>query len=77
MTLENLRNQIDELDNQIIPLLEKRLALAKEVRKYKKEITDFNREKNILDKIKSDYIKDIYKIIFKNSKKLQRSLDDI
>ncbi|NGX49676.1 MAG: hypothetical protein K940chlam5_01275 [Candidatus Anoxychlamydiales bacterium] len=77
MTLENLRNQIDEIDNQIIPLLEKRLKLAKEIKKYKKEITDFNREKNILDKIKSEYIKDIYKTIFKNSKELQRSLDDI
>nr|NGX29556.1 hypothetical protein [Candidatus Anoxychlamydiales bacterium] len=59
---------------QIVPLLEKRLKLAKEIRKYKKEILDSNRENKILDKIKSEYIKDIYKTIFKNSKEVQRNL---
>ncbi|NGX34613.1 MAG: hypothetical protein K1060chlam1_00966 [Candidatus Anoxychlamydiales bacterium] len=75
--LDKLRDQIDEIDDQIIPLLEKRLKLAKEIKKYKKEITNSNREQKILDKINSKYIKDIYKTIFKNSKKIQRNLDDI
>jgi len=77
MTLENIRNQIDEIDDQIISLLEKRLKIAKEIRRYKKEIVDSSRETQILKKIKSEYIKDIYKTIFKNSKKLQRSFNDI
>ncbi|HEU64161.1 MAG: hypothetical protein KR126chlam4_00640 [Candidatus Anoxychlamydiales bacterium] len=74
MTLKDTREQIDEIDEQIVPLLEKRLKLAKEIRKYKKEILDSNRENKILDKIKSEYIKDIYKTIFKNSKEVQRNL---
>ena len=74
MTLKDIREQVDKIDDQIVPLLEKRLKLAKEIRKYKKEILDSNRENKILDKIKSEYIKDIYKTIFKNSKEVQRNL---
>lgn len=70
--LEKFRKEIDEIDNQIIPLLEKRLKIAKDLKKYKKTIQDSNRENEILDKIKSEYIKDIYKTIFKNSKEIQR-----
>jgi shikimate dehydrogenase len=72
MNLKKLRNQLDKLDDKIIPLLEKRLALAKETKKHKKKIHDKNREEEILTKIKSKYIQEIYKAIFKSSKKIQK-----
>jgi len=72
MNLENLRKDIDEIDAQIIALLEKRLNIAKNIIKFKKDVTDTTRENEILTKIKSEYIKDIYKTIFENSKKVQR-----
>ncbi len=74
MNLKDTRQQIDEIDNQIIYLLEKRLKIVKKIKKYKKNIIDLNREKKILDKINSQYIKDIYKTILKNSRKIQRNL---
>jgi len=72
MSLENFRKQIDKIDDKVILLLEKRLQIAKEIRKFKKKTTDSKREKEILAKIKSEYIQDIYKTIFKNSKKIQK-----
>jgi len=71
MSLEKFRKQIDEIDSKIIPLLEKRLLLAKELRKFKTKTQDSSREDQILKKIKSKYIQDIYLSIFKNSKKIQ------
>ncbi|NGX63055.1 MAG: hypothetical protein KR126chlam6_00461 [Candidatus Anoxychlamydiales bacterium] len=72
MSLENLREEIDEIDDQIIDLLERRLNIAKDLIKYKKNVTDITRENEILAKIESEYIKNIYKTIFENSKKVQR-----
>ena len=40
--LEKLRNEIDQIDNQIILLLEKRLKMVKNIKKYKKTIQDLN-----------------------------------
>ncbi len=73
MTLFNIRKKIDKIDDKIIILLEKRLLLAKELKKIKKKIKDKKREDEILSKIKSIFIKDIYKTIFKNSKKVQKN----
>ena len=72
MSLENLREEIDEIDAQIIDLLERRLNISKEIISFKKQVTDLTRENEILAKIESEYIKDIYKTIFENSKKVQR-----
>ena len=69
MPLKELRDQIDILDNKIIKLLEQRLKLAAETKKYKTKPTDRKREKEILEKTNNLYIRDIYKTIFKNSKK--------
>ncbi len=77
MSLEKLRNQIDKIDNKIIALLKKRLQIAKNIKKFKKNIKDSKREEKILAKIDSIYIQDIYKAIFKNSKKLQKDTNDI
>lgn len=70
--IDELREKIDRIDDQIIFLLEKRLNLTKETTKFKKVIFDPERENQILLKISSKYIKDIYKTIFKNSKEVQK-----
>jgi chorismate mutase len=69
MSLDKIRTEIDILDDQIISLLEKRLILATETIKYKKKIYDRKRENKILEKINNSFIQDIYKNIFKVTKK--------
>ncbi|MBN2479103.1 MAG: chorismate mutase [Parachlamydiales bacterium] len=73
--LIDIRNQIDLIDDQIISLLEKRLMLAKKLaeNKLKKQIVDEKRENEILSKIKSKNIQEIYKSIFNESKKIQKN----
>lgn len=72
--IEKIRKEIDSLDFEIQKLLEKRLKLAMQTLKYKKKVSDKKREEEILAKISSIYIKDIYRAILKNSKKKQRDL---
>ncbi len=74
--LENLRNEIDKIDEELMELLNKRLAITKEVGLYKKQnlkiVNDKNRENNILEKadkyLYSDEIKKIYKYMFELNK---------
>jgi monofunctional chorismate mutase len=74
------RKQIDELDNQIMSLLDKRYHLSTKIgtlkQHLKKPVLDTSREKTILDKISnyshSPQIEVIYKTIMEESRKLQR-----
>jgi len=74
------RNQIDDIDNQLMELLDKRYDLSIEVGNIKKEnnshILDSNREEIILNKTTnlrhSQAIKNVYISIMEQSKKLQR-----
>lgn len=84
--LENCRVLIDNYDNLIIELYEKRMDVVKEVIKYKIEnnipITDSNRElsmlENNLKKIKNEeykkYYKDVLEGFLKASKKMQEDI---
>jgi len=72
MTLEKIRKEIDEIDIEIQDLLEKRFSLVLQALKYKKKVLDKKREEEILNKISSPYIRDIFKTILKTSKKKQR-----
>lgn len=86
--LENCRVLIDNIDNLIIELYEKRMDVVKEVIKYKIEnnipITDSNRElsmlENNLKKIKNEeykkYYKDILEGFLKASKKMQEDIQN-
>lgn len=65
--LKKIRKEIDLIDDQIIKLLEKRFFFTSKIKKYKTKIRDKKREKEILKKIPSLYIKKIYKQIFKSS----------
>lgn len=74
--LDQLRHEIDKIDEEVMELLEKRLSITKEVGLYKKNnskvVNDPNREKKILDKadkfIYSDEIKKIYQYMFSLNK---------
>jgi chorismate mutase len=72
MNLEKIRKEIDEIDIEIQDLLEKRFSLVLQALKYKKKVLDKKREEEILNKISSPYIRDIFKTILKTSKKKQR-----
>ena len=86
--LENCRVLIDNIDNSIIELYEKRMDVVKEVIKYKIEnnipITDSNRElsmlENNLKKIKNEEYKKYYKYVLegflKASKRMQEDIQN-
>ena len=55
--IQSLRQEIDQIDQKIVALFNKRLAVAYKVAKYKKEhqlnILDQKREDELLEKIKN------------------------
>lgn len=67
MTLENLREKIDQTDRQISQLLETRLGLVSEIALYKKEhmisVLDSKREEQLLTNIQENIQKDDFKTI--------------
>ncbi|MBE6427782.1 MAG: ACT domain-containing protein [Planctomycetaceae bacterium] len=83
LNLPSLRHEIDRLDNRILQTLQKRLEIARLVVKFKREQNqDVNvpeREQQILDSLKgrersllsAEVIEEIYRTIFKESKRLQ------
>ena len=90
LNLNDFRNKIDEIDENIVKLLLERFAVVKDIAEYKKErgldVLQKAREaevlKKIADKIESiedngeykNYILDIYAGIFEASKSLQRKI---
>ena len=81
--LRDLRKNIDEIDENIIDLLNKRMGIAEEIKIIKKNqnqpIYDAKREKEIFEKVKKiskhlelkKSIKSIYQIIIETAKKIQ------
>lgn len=84
LTIEKLREQIDDLDNEIINLLNKRfnvsLQIGKEKAKSSKNILDKSREQKIYNKIVNADIQHKYEItniyteIMKMSKEQQNNI---
>ena len=72
MNLDQIREEIDAVDAKLIALLEKRFALVSKLHPYKKQLTDSQREEEILSKIDSTYIRALYQEIFRLSKELQK-----
>lgn len=78
-TLADIRDQIDDLDDRIIELLNKRLDLVISTLGKKDRIEDLKREDQIVAKLKEnsgnedeeEYLKEIYKVIFKEGKRIQ------
>mgnify|MGYP001560198056 CR=1 FL=1 len=71
-----LRRKIDKIDEKIANLLRKRAEKVIEIKKLKKSkklpVTDYNREREILDKLENDYEKAIFKKILLESRKIQK-----
>lgn len=65
MNLKEIREQIDHLDDQIIPLLHQRLEWVCALKDLKTCLTDPEREREILSKIESAPVREIYLSIFR------------
>ncbi|MFA5249908.1 MAG: chorismate mutase [Parachlamydiales bacterium] len=70
--LKNGRRKIDLIDQQLIYLLNQRKKIALQLLFYKKKLRDPKREKQILQKAGSPYLKTIFQEILKSTKKAQR-----
>ena len=78
--IEDLRKQIDMLDDELMKLLSKRYDVSKQIgdikSSSKKEVLDLKREDYVLNKAKkhnhSKQIELVYKAIMSESKNIQR-----
>jgi len=84
MSLDNLRNKVDELDTRIVQLIAERLQITREIGREKMEtgrpIEDKSREQTVLERVKSlarsanlnsEEMEKIYQQIFIASKEVQ------
>ena len=82
--LQDFRLQLNELDDALMKILERRFEVCRRIGKYKKEqgmlVEDPKREQEIIDsKIESSglspiFIGDLFKLIMNESKRLQEAL---
>jgi len=78
--LKNIRDQIDLIDAKLLKLLNERMEQAIIAGRFKSKIEDSERERKILSRIEADFgeligpefCKDLFKSIFKESKRLQQ-----
>ena len=86
MDIEQLRKEIDKIDNSIVDLLSKRKKAIKEIalikKKLGKPIVDENRERQMVERLKrlakekglnENFIASLYKIMIKNSREEQKN----
>lgn len=75
--LENLREQIDVIDEQIVILLVKRMAVIKKVGRLKKKMNipvfDKSRWQKII-RSKKGFVQKIWKIIHEEALKIEKSV---
>ncbi|MBQ6263209.1 MAG: chorismate mutase [Clostridia bacterium] len=85
MDINELREKIDAIDGELVPLFEKRLRIASEIAEYKKEncvpVCDPLRESQKLAEIAEmcgpglgRYVTELYARIFEISRSYQQSL---
>lgn len=77
--INKLREQIDVVDTNIFELFEKRFKLTNEIMNEKRKLnipkSDLDRENEIVEgkikkfKLKEEFIQELYKLIFRESKK--------
>ena len=81
MSLKEIRNNIDILDSRILHLLNNRMEQGLIAKKFKSEIEDNEREKEVFDRIgknatgliNAEFLEKIYIEIIKESKRLQQN----
>lgn len=79
MSLKKIREEIDHIDAQILKLLNERMERALMAKRFKSEIEDREREKEVLNRIREDatglvteeFAEKLYIEIIKQSKELQ------
>ncbi len=78
--IEKLREQIDAVDSEIVKLLNRRIEIVRQIADRKAAgnlpVEDLSREEEIISRLKTgnlsyEYLRDIYKVIFKYSKTIQ------
>ena len=87
-SLEELRKEIDKIDNEIISLLSKRKGMSQKIAEIKKQsdkpILDQSREQQVMKRLKKlskekgldeNFIISLYNIILKNSRDEQKNQD--
>ncbi len=80
MDLNYVRRKIDQIDNNILQLLQKRMEVARISAVFKNNIEDPERETRVIKGLterenallNAEFIEDIYKIMFLESKRIQR-----
>lgn len=84
--MEELRNQIDEIDQQLLQLLAKRLDVSKKIGDYKKNnglpVKDIKREELIIEKRSKSlaalgyddaaFVKKLLNLLFEKSREVQK-----
>ncbi len=81
MSLKEIRKNIDSIDSQIMQLLNNRMEQVLLAKKFKTEIEDNEREKEVLDRIgknstgliNAEFMEKIYVEVIKESKRLQQN----
>jgi len=79
--LDDIRKRIDELDDRLIQLLRQRLGLALSTLGKKEKVEDLKREDEIIAKLinnsvskdEEQYLREVYKIIFTEGKRIQNN----
>ncbi|MBP3685706.1 MAG: chorismate mutase, partial [Clostridia bacterium] len=85
MDIQNIRDEINEIDDRLVELFVRRMQIAQDVATYKKEhnlpVTDRTREREVIyrltekvDPAFSSYTRSLYQKLFELSKTYQSAL---
>jgi prephenate dehydratase/chorismate mutase/prephenate dehydratase len=85
VNLNEIRNEIDLTDSKILRLLSKRMGLALQTRKLKTRVQDSQREREVLEKIRTastglldeEFTTKIFEEVIKHSRHLQQKVREI
>lgn len=78
-TIIELREEIDQIDKEIVDLLIKRMSISKDIGSKKEEIKDKSREMKVIlnvlnnsgEKMDPVFLREIYELIIAESRRIQ------
>lgn len=78
-TIIELRKEIDQIDEEVVRLLIKRMGVSKAIGKSKEKITDKSREMTVIinalntseEKLDPTFLRELYELIIAESKRIQ------
>ena len=78
-TIIELRKEIDQIDEEVVKLLIKRMDVSKAIGKSKEKITDKSREMTVIinalntseEKLDPTFLRELYELIIAESKRVQ------